>query len=199
MVVTTPFYGPFDQASIVRHAHAIADAVPLPLLLYNIPSATGNAFDPSTVKTLCRDPRIAGLKDSSADATSLQRIVLDCRGDGFCVLQGAERLSACGLMMGCDGLVPGLANIAPGLFVELVAAARRGDWGTAQRLQVAIEDLWQLYTPGHWLSNLKAAAALRGFGSGAVTPPIAPATPERSQTIREVMARHGLVEERRED
>lgn len=196
VVVTTPYYGIFDQASVMRHVRAIADAVELPVLLYNIPSATGNAFEATTVKTLSRDPRIVGLKDSSADATALQRILLDRQDAAFCVLQGAERLSACALMMGCDGLVPGLANIAPALFVELARTARQGDWRTAQAIQAAIEDLWRLYTPGHWLACLKAAAALRGFGSGAVTPPISPATPEDIRMIREVMARHGLVGEK---
>src|SRR5204862_355940 len=87
-----------------------------------------------------------------------------------------EHLAAASLLHGGDGLVPGLANVAPVLLVELRAAAARGDVAGCLRAQAVVEDLGDLHTHGHWLPALKAACAMLGLGSG--LPAEAPALAE---------------------
>jgi dihydrodipicolinate synthase/N-acetylneuraminate lyase len=91
------------------------------------------------------------------------------------------------------GLVPGLGNVAPALFVDIFRAAQAGDVPATRALQRRIESLMALQSQGHWLPALKAAASLLGFGSGLPAPPLAPATAAQRRAIAGVLAAHGLL------
>jgi len=109
------------------------------------------------------------------------------------VLQGNEHFAAASLLLGGDGLVPGMANFAPALFVALHRAATKGDAAECARLQERITDLCTLHTHGHWLPALKAACAMLGLGDGVPSPPLLPATLEQRRAIAAILARHGLL------
>jgi dihydrodipicolinate synthase/N-acetylneuraminate lyase len=192
LVVGSPYYLGVDAATQQRHVEAILGAVSLPILLYNIPQATHNPLAPATVARLAQNPRILGIKDSAGDFEAFQGFLAIKRTRAnFRVLQGHEAYAAASLLLGGDGLVPGMANFAPDLFVELRRAAARGDDATCARLQATITDLETLHAQTHWLPALKAACALCGLGNGIPCPPLAPATPEHRETIAAILARHG--------
>ena len=183
-----------DGAAQRRHVEAVLAATPLPALLYNIPQCTHHVLAAETVATLARDRRVLGIKDSAGDfAVFLGYLGVRRAQPAFRVLQGNEHLAAASLLQGGDGLVPGLANVAPALLVALREAAAKGDAAACARLQVALEDLATLHDQGHWLPALKAAVAALGIGTGRPAPPLAPAGETERRAIAAVLRRHGLL------
>lgn len=193
VIVGSPYYFDVDGGAQRRHIETVMGAVALPALLYNIPQCTHHVLAPDVVAALARDPRVLGIKDSAGDFGAFQGYlaVKATRAD-FRVLQGNEHLAAASLLLGADGLVPGLANAAPALLVELRAAARRGDAAACRRLQAAVQDLGTLYDVGHWLPALKGACALLGIGAGFPSAPLGPAGEGDLRRIAAILARHGL-------
>ncbi len=194
LVVGSPYYYPVDGGMQRRHVEAVLTAVPLPVLLYNIPQATHHSIAPSLATALAEEPRILGIKDSAGDFEAFQAFLrIKQRRPAFCVLQGHETYAAASLLLGSDGLVPGMANFAPTRFVELYRAAVADDVATCTRLQTAIADLDTLHAQGHWLSALKAACALCGLGNGLPAPPLLPASEVDCSAIRAILVRHRLL------
>lgn len=193
IVVGSPYYFDVDGAAQRRHIEAVMGAVAVPALLYNIPQCTHHVIAPDSVAALAQDPRVLGIKDSAGDfAAFLGYLAVKAARPDFRVLQGNEHLASASLLLGADGLVPGLANVAPALLVELRAAARRDDPAACRRLQAALEDLGALYDVGHWLPALKGACALLGIGAGIPAAPLRPAGEGELRRIAAVLARHGL-------
>jgi len=193
LVAGSPYYFNVDAAAQQRHVEAILAAVPLPVLLYNIPQATHNPLRPETVAEFGRNPRILGIKDSAGDFEAFQGfLAIKKQRADFRVLQGNEHFASASLLLGGDGLVPGMANFAPALFVSLHRAAAAGDVSACARLQEQITDLCTLHTHGHWLPALKAACAMLGLGNGVPSPPLLPATLEQRRAIAAILARHGF-------
>lgn len=194
LVVGSPYYGDVDAAMQERHVAAILDAVPLPILLYNIPQATHNPLAPATVARLAIDPRILGIKDSAGNLHTLREFLrVKSRRPAFRILQGNEPVASSSLLLGCDGLVPGMANFAPSLFVALHRAATVGDVAACATIQAEITDLWTLHTQGHWLTALKAACSLLRLGNGIPTPPLLPASTDQRHAIRAILERHRIA------
>jgi len=194
LVVGSPYYYPVDAGIQERHVEAVLKAVSLPALLYNIPQCTHHALVPATVARLAGDERILGIKDSAGNFEVFQQfLALKCSRPTFMVLQGDESLAAASLLQGGDGLVPGMSNFAPQLFVALHQAARKGDVATCVELQNTITDLATLHSHGHWLPALKAACALIGLGNGHPSPPLARASEEHRQAIESILRRHQLL------
>jgi len=193
VVVGSPYYYSVDAATQQRHVETVLDAVSLPALLYNIPQATHHTLLPATVRMIARDSRVMGIKDSAGDFEAfLQFLGVKEKRPSFSVLQGYEHLSAASLLQGGDGLVPGLANVAPALFVTLHRTAASGDASACARIQTEIEDLSALHGHGHWLSALKAACAAIGIGTGVPAAPLAPADSDQRRSIKAILGRHRL-------
>jgi 4-hydroxy-tetrahydrodipicolinate synthase len=194
LVIGSPYYYPVDSAIQERHLEAILKAVPLPALLYNIPQCTHYPISPTTIARLARHERVLGIKDSAANFEAFQQfLAVKQRRPTFRVLQGDESLAAASLLQGADGLVPGMANFVPRLFVSLHQAAAKGDAATCVDLQRQITDLTTLHGHGHWLPALKAACALVGLGNGRPSPPLTPASEENRRAIAAILRLHGLL------
>lgn len=169
VVVASPYYFDVDAAAQIAHVEAAARASRLPLVLYNIPGMTHNPIAPDTVRQMLGIDTLVALKDSAGDMEIFtQFLALRAEKPTLRVFQGAERLAAPALLAGADGLVPGLGNLAPRLFVRMFAAARAGDADAAMALQADAEALWAVHSHSFWLEGLKYAAAELGFGSGAL-------------------------------
>ena len=193
LVVGSPYYMGVDAATQQRHVEAILGAVSLPILLYNIPQATHNPLAPATALRLAQDSRILGIKDSAGDFEAFQGfLAIKKHRAAFRVLQGNEHFASSSLLLGGDGLVPGMANFAPALFVTLHRAATKADAAACAKLQEQITDLCTLHTHGHWLPALKAACAMLGLGNGVPSPPLLPATDEQRRAIEAILGRHHL-------
>ena len=160
-VVAAPYYFQADEAAQRAHFDAIAAATPLPLVLYNIPQMTHNPVTSATVQHALHHEAVIGIKDSGSDWQVFTEVLaLREQRPDFQVLQGAEHQSARAMLAGADGLVPGIANLIPAPFCRLVENP------LDEAMQQLAIDLGAMREHGHFLSTLKYAMALCGFGSG---------------------------------
>lgn len=191
LVAGSPYYFRVDGPTQRRHIEAILDSVPLPVLLYNIPQCTHHMLDFGVVRALAANPRVVGIKDSSGDFGYFQRLNAIKRDrPSFRVLQGSELLASSSLLAGCDGLVPGIANVAPRLMTDLCHAAKRGDAGTCRSLQDEVLELIGVFEIGG-IPGLKAACAALGIGNGLPAAPWVPVEAAQRDAIAALMRRRG--------
>ncbi|WP_417729983.1 dihydrodipicolinate synthase family protein [Rosistilla oblonga] len=202
VVAAPPFYFPAGQTELRGWFQRLADALPLPLLLYNMPSCTKIAIELPTVEALIDHPNIVGLKDSSGDLKYLGEAVqlAAARRPDWPVLVGPEALLVEAMGLGAVGGVAGGANLAPKLFTELFAAVQRKDQATIDRLQPIVIQLQTLYGFGKYgssyLKGLKCALDLRGICSGLLAAPFdvfKPADRQRVATWLDGFADSGFL------
>ncbi len=195
MVVASPYYFAVTGDDQRRHVEAVLEAVSLPVLLYNIPQCTVHSWLPQTVAVLAREPRVVGVKDSSGNLVDFQDfLAIKRERPDFRVLQGDERVMAACMLLGGDGVIAGLANVTPRLFVDLVQAGARDDALVCRQLQERITDLWSLLAYGQGLAALYAACAALGIGSGQPVAPWITPTADQQRAIATTLRRHGLLE-----
>jgi 4-hydroxy-tetrahydrodipicolinate synthase len=164
VVVTTPFYYEADAATQEAHIRAVVRASALPVLLYNIPSKTHNSLQLEVIENVLDEPNLIALKDSSADFGFFLEALRICRPrPDFRVLQGSERQSLDALRHHAHGIVSGLSNLIPDVFVKLLGFSESGQAVQAEALQAQISALWELHTQAYWLSALKYAAFVLGL------------------------------------
>jgi 4-hydroxy-tetrahydrodipicolinate synthase len=164
VVVTTPFYYEADAATQEAHIRAVVRASALPVLLYNIPSKTHNSLQLEVIENVLDEPNLIALKDSSADFGFFLEALRICRPrPDFRVLQGSERQSLDALRHHAHGIVSGLSNLIPDVFVKLLGFSESGQAVQAEALQAQISALWELHTQAYWLSALKNAAFALGL------------------------------------
>jgi dihydrodipicolinate synthase/N-acetylneuraminate lyase len=153
LVLSTPYYFPAGQTELRFYVDELITQLPLPVMLYNIPSLTKVSFEIETLEYLCRHEQIVGVKDSSGDLDYFSRVLeLKKRRPDWSVMIGPEALLAQALQRGGDGGVAGGANLCPKWFVDLYAAVREGNpsWG---ELQNKIERLQAIYSIGKYASR----------------------------------------------
>jgi 4-hydroxy-tetrahydrodipicolinate synthase len=164
----TPWFVPLKQQELIDHYQRVADALTVPLFLYNIPARTGNTLQPETVRTLAAHPNIIGIKDSAGSYESLSgflQATADC--EGFDVLNGPDSLIHQGFVDGCSASISGLANVAPEAINAIWARFRAGDIAGSHQAQENVTGLrTALYSIGFSPAAVKKAASLQGFEVG---------------------------------
>ncbi|MEB7537833.1 dihydrodipicolinate synthase family protein [Pantoea anthophila] len=164
----TPWFVPLKQQELIDHYRRVADALTVPLFLYNIPARTGNTLQPETVRTLAAHPNIIGIKDSAGCYDSLRgflQATADC--DGFDVLNGPDSLIHQGFVEGCSAAISGLANVAPEAINAIWARFAAGDIAGSQQAQENVTGLrTALYSIGFSPAAVKKAVSLLGFEVG---------------------------------
>jgi 4-hydroxy-tetrahydrodipicolinate synthase len=162
VVVCAPFYFPASQTDVLRHFRAVREAVDLPIVAYDIPQTTHTKIQLTTLMTLAREGTIVAVKDSSPDFVGFRRL-LEQRPPGFRVFTGAEMLLDAALQFGADGTVPGLANVAPELFVQLYKFERAGDFEQVAEVQSRLLKLFEVFLTAD--GNLETATAIGAMKS----------------------------------
>ena len=120
LLIVTPYYNKPSQEGLYRHYRTLAEASPLPVVLYNVPSRTGVNLTADTTLRLARDcSRIIGIKEASGNIPQIERILYE-RPEGFKVLSGDDKLTPQLMAMGADGVVSVLSNLFPREVIRLV-------------------------------------------------------------------------------
>jgi len=164
----TPWFVPLKQQELIDHYQRVADALTVPLFLYNIPARTGNTLQPETVRTLAAHPNIIGIKDSAGSYESLSGF-LQATGDcqDFAVLNGPDSLIHQGFVDGCSASISGLANVAPEAINAIWARFHAGDIAGSHQAQENVTGLrTALYSIGFSPAAVKKAVSLQGFEVG---------------------------------
>lgn len=153
-VLSTPYYFPAGQTELIQYIKHVVDVLPLPLILYNMPSLTKVWFEIESLKKLAEYAQIIGVKDSSGDLGYFRQLVeLKSVRPDWSVLIGPEHLLPDALEMGGDGGVNGGANIFPELFVSVYEAFRRGDTSRLAALAIQVDKLQEIYAIGKYASR----------------------------------------------
>jgi len=166
--VITPWFVPLKQEELIAHYEEVADALDVPIFLYNIPARTGNTLQPETVRKLAAHPNIIGIKDSAGSYESLSGFLQAAEGiDNFDVLNGPDSLIHQGFVDGCSACISGLANVAPNEINAIWARFRDGDIADSHKAQENVTGLrTDLYSVGFSPAAVKKAVALMGHDVG---------------------------------
>ncbi|WP_276723722.1 dihydrodipicolinate synthase family protein [Pantoea septica] len=166
--VITPYFVPLKQDELIYHYQTVADALDVPLFLYNIPARTGNTLQPETVRTLASHPNIIGIKDSAGCYESLSGFIKAAEGiDRFDVLNGPDSLIHQGFVDGCSACISGLANAAPKEINAIWARFNAGDIEGSRAAQENVTGLrTDLYSIGFSPAAVKKAVSLLGYDVG---------------------------------
>ena len=137
-LVVNPYYNRPTQEGLYRHFRAVADAVDLPIILYNIASRTAVNVETDTLARLVRDcPNIVGVKEASGSLDQMTQVILAC-GPDFSVLSGDDNITLPLMSVGGRGVVSVVANFVPRETVEMTHAALAGDWKLARELHLRL-------------------------------------------------------------
>ncbi|MEA3344939.1 MAG: 4-hydroxy-tetrahydrodipicolinate synthase [Chloroflexota bacterium] len=182
VIVVTPYYYPTSDEGVLAHYRAVAEAVDLPVLVYHIPSCTGNWLPQGLIPKLAEIPGLVGVKDSSGDVDWLQSAMTSAPDWRFFV--GSDALLYVAFSLRAHGAVSGIADIFPQLVVELYDAAQAGEWQEARELQVKVAAVRRAIKDGPYLSGIKAALRLLGHDIGDPRLPMVGMSDEQEERLR---------------
>jgi 4-hydroxy-2-oxoglutarate aldolase len=182
-----------DAAALRAHYLAVADASPIPVMIYNMPANTaGLDLDAETILTLSAHPNIAGMKDSSGNVAKLAEVVAGARAD-FVTLAGSAGFLLPALVVGARGAIAALANIAPKECLELVALFEASRLEEARALQARLIPVNTAVTSGYGVPGLKAALEFVAHYGGAPRRPLAPLGQGERVRLRSLLAEVDLL------
>lgn len=172
-----------DTAAQVTYFRTVADAAPVPVLIYNFPQVTGLDISAEAVIALSEHPNIIGIKDSSGDIGKTMRLAAECR-EGFQVLVGSAPTLYPSLLMGAAGGIMGFANAAPYACITIWEAFRTREHEAAAEWQRRIGPAARLIAK-HGIPALKHAMDLNGYYGGIPRLPLTALAPEAKREIEE--------------
>jgi len=173
LLVVSPYYNRPPQRGLIGHFEAVADAVDVPVLIYNIPGRTGSNMEADTTLALAEHSGVIGIKEASANLNQIIEVLLK-RPDGFSVLSGDDALTVPIMALGGEGVISVVSNAAPQAMSELVAAMEQGDLERARSLQAALHGLMSVTLIESNPIPIKAALAELGRTTDRVRSPLTP-------------------------
>jgi 4-hydroxy-2-oxoglutarate aldolase len=184
VLVLTPYFlkSQMTPDVFVEHFRAVADASPVPVLLYNNTSVTSVNMPPDTVAALSAHPNIVGLKDSNGDVGQVAATIARVPA-AFTLLVGSAATLFPSMMVGAAGGILGVANIVPDVCVKLYDLVRAGKHDEARLLQRRLTPLAQAVAGGYSIPGLKVVMEIAGYVGGDVRRPLRPAKPEAREVL----------------
>lgn len=193
LVVTPFYYKPrYDLEANVRHFHAVADASPIPVMVYIMAAYTGVDLPVDVVAAIAEHPNIVGVKDSGGNAPKVAEMVARTP-DHFTVLAGSANFLYAAMCLGGSGGIVALGNVAPSQCAELVRLYREGEHEAALKLQQKLIEPNAAVTTRFGIAGLKAAMDMIGLYGGAPRLPLLPATEQERAKVREIMERAEIL------
>src|ERR671910_1430432 len=186
-LVVTPYYNRPTQDGLYRHFVAIAEAVELPLVLYNVPGRTGVNLLPETVVRLSDIASIVGIKEASGSLDQASQIVRETNRD-FVILSGDDSLTLPMMGIGAMGVISVVSNISPEAVSALTSACLTGEFGSGRSLHLALFDLCRAMFVETNPTPVKAAAALLGYSSPEVRLPLTPLSEAAQRRVETALA-----------
>ncbi len=190
-LVKTPYYYKpvYGAETYIRHYRAVADASPIPVLLYSVPVFTGVTLESPEILKLAEHPNIAGIKDSSGSVQRVAEVVTGAPAE-FQVLTGGAAVVYPALAVGASGAILALASALPEKFVELYDLVQQGKHEEAKRLQLALATTSKRIVSESGIAGVKYAMDLRGYNGGVPRLPLLPLAEEKKQQIAALLALH---------
>lgn len=185
LLVVTPYYNKATPSGIVAHYAAIAEAVSVPIIVYNVPSRTGVDITTDTYAHLCKIPNIAGVKEASSDIVKILQIREICP-DGFGIWTGNDDQIAAAINMGADGVISVASNLFPQQLQKLAQNALCGQRDAALAMQRTLLPLCkQLFCEVNPIP-IKEAMKFLGYDCGPCRLPLTPLNDEDRQLLQQI-------------
>lgn len=193
LILPPNFYRPFmNRSSLVTFYRKLADESPVPILIYNMPKYTGINISSDIVCELSAHDRIVGIKDSSGNIVQIGEIIRDTSPD-FSVLAGSGSFLLPTLLLGGQGAVAAVANVAPEQCLDIFRLHQCGNISEAAEVQLRILRLNRAVTSQYGVAGLKMALDLRGMCGGLPRSPLLPLEKEGMEDIREILRKLNLL------
>lgn len=188
-LLVTPYYNKPTQEGLYRHYAAIAKAVELPLVLYNVPGRTGVALTPETVARLAKIPTIVAIKEATGSMDQASHILSLC---GITVLSGDDSLTLPLMSLGAKGVISVAANILPADVASMVDAYLSGDHDRARRIHLKLFPVCRALFFETNPIPVKTAMQWLGICSSEVRLPLCPMQPHNESLLRRALLEYGL-------
>ncbi|NIS83548.1 MAG: 4-hydroxy-tetrahydrodipicolinate synthase [Anaerolineales bacterium] len=194
VIVVTPSYytSKMNPPALENHYRAVAEASPLPVILYSVPVFTGIDLPVEVVRRLAPHERIVGIKDSGGSAVKIASLVNQTPAD-FQVLAGSASFVLSAMAVGAVGMVAALANIAGERLAALVEYFDAGDLQQARDIQLSVLEVNAAVTSKFGVAGLKAAMDMMGLFGGPVRAPLLPLNQEEEATLRTILKKADLL------
>jgi 4-hydroxy-tetrahydrodipicolinate synthase len=203
LVATVPNYYPSTSDQMIKWFEQLADNVPVPLFLYNIPITTHHSIPQNVTEKLSYHPNIIGIKDSENDKERLVESLKKWKDrDDFIFLVGWAAMSSFGLKNGANGIVPSMGNIIPQLYYHLVLEAEKGNFQAADEIQELTNTIAAYCQKGRNISQsipaMKVLMAIKGLCGTQVLPPMIKMNPQEEleyvAQMRDAMEKTNVIQ-----
>jgi len=192
ILTASPYYNRPGQEGQYQHFRAIAEAVDLPVLLYNIPGRTGANLEPATVLRLAELPNVIGIKESSGNLAQITEL-LTTAPRSFKVFAGDDGMALPVLALGGSGLVSVASNALPGQMARMVQAALDNDWAGARRINRHFFRLMQAHFWEPSPAPIKAVLSMLGRCEDVLRLPMVPVSPAIRRRLETIVGELGML------
>jgi 4-hydroxy-tetrahydrodipicolinate synthase len=187
-----PYYNKPTPEGFVAHFTAVAEAVSVPVVIYNVPGRTGSNIDARTLLRLAAHPNITAVKEASGSLPQVMEILRD-RPEGFEVLSGDDAYTLAFMAHGGEGVISVVANQVPGPMHELCAKAAAGDFAGARAIHARLLKLMNLNFVESNPTPVKTSLAMMGLCEEAFRLPMVPAAASTREALRAALSELGLL------
>ncbi len=194
LLTVTPYYNKTSQAGLIKHFNAIADAVDLPIILYNVPSRTGCNIKPKTYAELCKHPNIVAAKEASGDISQVALIRSLC-GDKLDIYSGNDDQTVPFMSLGALGVISVFANICPAEMHDICQLCLDNDFAEAQKLHFHYIELMNIMFSDVNPIPVKTAMNLFGFDAGECRLPLVPMSVAGYHDLKDCLAKYDLLDQ----
>ena len=196
VLVVAPYYNKPTQQGLYTHFRTIAEAVEIPIVIYNVPGRTSCNISADTTLRLARDcANIVAVKEASGDLAQIMKILRE-RPEGFRVLSGDDAITFAMIALGADGLISVASNEAPDLMARLLNLALEGNWDEARELHYRLLPLMEVNFIESSPGPVKAALAMMNLIQENYRLPLVAIEDRHRTVIRKVLSELGLLKER---
>ncbi len=188
LLVVTPYYNKTSEQGLIKHYQMIADAVSIPVILYNVPGRTGMTIPVNVVVELAKHKNIVAIKDATGDMSYTMEVLSKTKdNDDFVVYSGNDDIILPVIASGGAGVISVLSNVYPKETEELCKAALTGDMNKARELAFALDDINdQLFSDVNPI-GVKAALAYQGMCKEVLRMPLVPTTEDKRKALTDAM------------
>lgn len=192
LLLVTPYYNKTTQKGLILHFNTIADAVNIPIVLYNIPGRTGMNMEISTVKELAKHKNIVALKEASGNISYVAKLIAEC-GDNIDIYSGNDDMIVPVMSLGGKGVISVLSHILPKETHDMVQLCLDNDFAKATEMQIKYLDLINALFIEVNPIPVKEALNMTGWNVGPCRLPLCEMTEEHKSALRAALAKHGLI------
>ncbi len=192
LLLVTPYYNKTTQKGLILHFNTIADAVNIPIVLYNIPGRTGMNMEVSTVKELAKHKNIVALKEASGNISYVAKLIAEC-GDNIDIYSGNDDMIVPVMSLGGKGVISVLSHILPKETHDMVQLCLDNDFAKATEMQIKYLDLINALFIEVNPIPVKEALNMTGWNVGPCRLPLCEMSDEHKSALRAALAKHGLI------